>query len=162
ICQLGGATIDLEKHLIARDKTADLATFDIPDVLLGLANIYPHHPPDWPTQPLKEREAVILGGFPGSLREEKETVLETGFQVLALAVSAVSPDKVILHLDMPGVHWPFHLGEQMNANLGGMSGGGVYRIIEKDPIDRVELVGIIYEYNEALDVLFARPADFIA
>jgi hypothetical protein len=57
-------------------------------------------------------------------------------------------DKMALHLDLPNLHWPFHEGERINAALGGMSGGGVYRVIEGTPLDRIELVGFIYEYSE--------------
>jgi hypothetical protein len=67
-----------------------------------------------------------------------------------------------LYLDLPNLHWPFHEGEQINARLGGMSGGGVYRVIEANPIDRVELVGFIYEHSETFDLMFARHAGFIA
>ncbi len=43
-----------------------------------------------------------------------------------------------------------------------MSGGGVYRLIEGQPLDRVELVGFIYEHSETFDLMLARHAEFIA
>lgn len=161
-CQFGGATVEPEKWLIDRNQKADLATFHIPDVILAPATLYPHHPVQWPTEPVHEREAVIYGGYPGSLREEKEVTVESPFQTLASAVTSVSPDKMGLYLDLANLHWPFHEGEQINAKLGGMSGGGVYRVIEGKPLDRIELVGFIYEHSETFDLMFARHAKFIA
>jgi hypothetical protein len=160
-CQFGGATAEPEKWLIDRNRKADLATFQIPDVILGLANLHPHYPVLWPTEQAREREVVIYGGYPGSLREEKGPVLETPFETLASTVTSVSPEQLSLQIDMTNLHWPFHEGEKINAALGGMSGGGVYRIIDK-PIERIELVGFIYEHSEQLDLMFARHSRFIA
>jgi len=123
--------------------------------------VYPHYPVQWPTEQVREREVVMYGGYPGRLRQEKEVTVESPFQTLASAVTSVSPDKMGLFLDLPNLHWPFHDGEQINAALGGMSGGGVYRVVEGQPVDRVELVGFIYEHSEAFDLMFARHAKFI-
>jgi len=160
-CQFGGATAGPEKWLIDRSRKADLATFQIPDVILGLANLHPHHPVQWPTEQAREREVVIYGGYPGSLREERGEVIETPFETLASAVTSVSPLQLGLHIDMANLYWPFHEDEQINAALGGMSGGGVYRVI-REPLERVELIGFIYEHSEQFDLMFARHARFIA
>ncbi len=117
-CQFGGATVEPEKWLIDRNRRADLATFSIPNVILGLANVYPHYPVRWPTEPVREREVVIYGGYPGRLREAKEITVESPFQTLASAVTSVSYDKMGLFLDLHNLHWPFHEGEQINAALG--------------------------------------------
>jgi hypothetical protein len=61
-CQFGGASVQPEKWLINRNQRADIATFHIPEVILGLANLYPHHPMQWPTKLVHEREVVIYGG----------------------------------------------------------------------------------------------------
>jgi hypothetical protein len=76
-CQLGGATIEPEKWLIDRSTRADLATLEIPEVILVLANLYPHHQVKWPVGTVTEGEAVIYGGYPGQLREEMETTLQS-------------------------------------------------------------------------------------
>jgi hypothetical protein len=159
-CQFGGATADPDSWLIDRNQKADLATFQIPDVLLGLANLHPTYPAQWPTEQAREREAVIYGGYPGSLREEKGPTIETPFETLASAVATVSERHMGLQLDMASLHWPFHGGEKINAALGGLSGGGVYRVIE-NPVEHVELIGFIYEHNETFDLIFARHAKFI-
>ena len=150
-----------EKWLIDRNQRADLVTFRIPSVILGLANVYPHYPVQWPTEQVREREVVIYGGYPGRLRQEMTVTIESPFQTLASAVTSVSSDKMGLFLDLPNLHWPSHDGEQINAAMGGLSGGGVYRVIEGQPLDRVELVGVIYEHSETFELMFARHAKFI-
>ena len=161
-CQFGGATVEPEKWLIDRSRKADLATFQVPEVILALANLYPHYPLQWPTEAVREREVVIYGGYPGSLREEKATTLESPFQTIASAVTSASRDQMGLYLDLVNLRWPFHDGEKINSRLGGMSGGGVYRVVEARPVDRIELVGFIYEHSETFDLMFARHAKFIA
>ena len=160
-CQFGGITADPEKWLIDRNQRADLATFEIPDVVLGLAKLYPHQPLHWPTEQVGIGDVVMCGGYPGSLREEREGEIESPFETLSLAVTSSFTLHFGLQLDIANVHWPFHEGEQINARLGGMSGGGVYRVVA-DPIERVELVGFIYEYSEQFDLMFARHARFVA
>src|SRR5258706_310406 len=161
-CQFGESTIEPEKRLIHRDEYLDLATFDLSEVFVGATGRSIHYLPNWPTQPLRERETVLFGGYPGILREEKPMTAELPFQTFATAVTAVSPDNIKLHLDMPNVYWPFHEGEEFNSELGGLSHGPVFRIVEAPPIDRLELVGFIYEYSPNLEVMFARPASQIA
>lgn len=161
-CQFGGATVEPEKWLIDRHSKADLATFRIPDVILALASLHPHHPVRWPTEAVHEREVVIYGGYPGALREERTATVESPFQTIASAVTSASQSQMGLYLDLENLHWPFHEGEKINARLGGMSGGGVYRMIEAKPVDRIELVGFIYEHSESFDLMFARHARFVA
>jgi len=57
-----------------------------------------------------------------------------------------------------------HEGETINQNWGGQSGGPVYRVIDAnlenaELLDRLELVGFIY--NRVMDLVLARPAQFI-
>src|SRR5258708_5571205 len=70
-CQIGGSTVEPDRWLISRDGRLDLATFEIPEVLMAPAGYAVHHPVSWPTRPVKEREVVLFGGYPGILREEK-------------------------------------------------------------------------------------------
>ncbi len=160
-CQFGGSTIEPEKYLIQHDEKLDLATFDLSEVFIGATGGSIHYPVNWPTQPLLEGNAVLYGGYPGNLREEKLATAEIPFQSFISSTTAVSAGNITLHLDMPNLHWPFHENEQFNPELGGLSGGPVFRVIDAPPIDRLELVGFIYEYSSNLDVMFARPASHI-
>lgn len=161
-CQFGGSTVDPEHYLIARSERSDLATFDIPSVLVSAAGSSVHHPPQWPTESVREREVVLFGGFPGILREAKDIEASFPFQTFVTATIAVSPDNIKLHVDLPNLHWPLHDGEKINPELGGQSGGPVFRVVEGAPIDRLELVGFIYEYSPSLDVMLARHASMVA
>jgi len=161
-CQWGGSTIEPENRVIDRNESLDLATFDISEVFTGAAGASVHYPVKWPTDPIREREVVLFGGFPGTLREEKTVTADFPFQTFATGVTAVSPDNIKLHLDMPNIHWPFHEREVFNPELGGASGGPVFRVVEGRPIDRLEIVGFIYEYSMTLDVMFARHASSLA
>ena len=160
-CQFGGSTVEPEKYLIDHDETIDLATFAVPEVLIGASGGSIHYPLQWPTPALQEREVVLFGGYPGMLREEKAVTADFPFQTFGSSVTAVSPDNIKLYLDMPNVYWPFHDTDRFNPEIGGISGGPVFRVIERAPIDRLELVGFIYEYSETLDVMFARHASII-
>jgi len=157
-CQFGSSSVEPEKYLIDRNPTLDLATFELPTVLLAPSRISVHTPLAWPPRRIEDREVVLYGGYPGVLREEKQTTAELPFQSYVSAVTNASDDNIGLHLDLPNLHWPFHVGESLNAELGGMSGGPVFRIIEAKPIDRVELAGFIYEYSPSFELVFARHA----
>lgn len=160
-CQFGGSTIDPETYLIDRSEDLDLATFNVPSVLVSAAKASVHYPSQWPTEAVREREVVLLGGYPGILRKPKDTNADFPFQSFATAVVAASPTNITLHLDLPNVHWPLHEGEQINPELGGQSGGPVFRVIEGAPIDRLELVGFIYEFSVSLNVMLARHASAV-
>ena len=49
-------------------------------------------------------------------------------------------------------------GPETNDNPGGWSGGPVFRSVEDEPIARLELIGIIYEWLLG-QVVLARHAD---
>lgn len=161
-CQFGGATFTPEEYLIDRDTALDLATFDFPELLIAPAGAIAHYPVTWPTPLVQKREVVLLGGYPGNLREEKVTIAEIPFQTFALPVTDVLPDHMILHLDLPNVHWPFHEEQAINDRFYGASGGPVFRCIEAAPIDRLELVGFIFEYSESFDIVRATHASKVA
>lgn len=158
VCQFGGAVVDPERQLIDRSASADLATFEASEVLVASTGSSVHHALQWPPPMLGTRDVVLYGGFPGLLRQEFEKTTDFPFQTFATAITESSTSNIVLHVDLPNLHWPSHPNEAINPNLGGQSGGPVFRIVEGDPIDRLEVAGFIYEYNENLDVMFAKHA----
>ena len=42
-----------------------------------------------------------------------------------------------------------------------MSGGPVFRLVPAPPIERLELVGFIYESQPSLSLVYARPSHYI-
>ena len=158
-CQFGDSTIYPEKHLIADSKGWDIATFDLPDVFVGGAirnrKSY-HHAVRWPPQCAQKSDAVIFGGFPGVLREEKGSTADLPFQWVAGRVSEVTDDAITLEPDFEKMRWQ---GPETNDNPGGWSGGPVFRSVEDEPIARLELIGIIFQ--SLGQSVFARHADVV-
>ncbi len=136
-CQFGNSTIYPEKHVIADSERWDIATFDLPDVFVGGAirnpNSY-HHAVLWPPQRAQKSDAVIFGGFPGVLREEKGSTADLPFQWVAGRVSEVTDDAITLEPDFEKMRWQ---GPETNDNPGGWSGGPVFRSVEDEPIARL-------------------------
>ena len=97
-CQFGDSTIYPEKHVIADSERWDIATFDLPDVFVGGAirnrKSY-HHAVRWPPQCAQKSDAVIFGGFPGVLREEKGSTADLPFQWVAV-LSSLPIRKVLI------------------------------------------------------------------
>ena len=147
--QFGGNTIAPEQRLIARDEALDLATFDVPEVFLaGSFGYYYHTPPVWPARPVAPDDVVCYGGYPQSLRSTAGGQVHTGFQWFATQVNEVKESMIVLEPGVGKVYWPGHRGEKINDTFGGQSGGPVYRVIDAkkpdEPVDRLELVGFIY------------------
>jgi hypothetical protein len=44
-----------------------------------------------------------------------------------------------------------------HAELGGWSGDPVFRVVDSDGIERLELGAIIYEHNSTLEIALAHP-----
>ena len=62
------------------DAALDLATFDIPEVFVGAGPCHYHHAPKWPSDPLRQRDVVLCGGFPQVLRAPRTNDVDFGFQ----------------------------------------------------------------------------------
>lgn len=160
-CQFGSATVEPERHLIAESQYLDLATFGLSPVLVASAGAAPHTPTVWPTPQVSAAEVMLYGGYPGSLREEHEHTADLPFQWFAGAPLSVTPENVKLHIDLANFHRPLGGGSPGNVELGGMSGGPVFRLITA-PIERLELAAFIYESQPSLSLVYARPSHYIA
>jgi len=157
-CQFGATTTEPEARLIAESKLLDLATFDVSEVIVAASGAAAHTPMTWPTPAVNLGEVLLCGGYPGALRLEKETTAEMPFQWFAGAPISVTPENVKLHIDWNNFHQPLHGATIDNTELGGMSGGPVFRLVPAPPIERLELVGFIYESQPSLSLMFARPS----
>ena len=143
-CQFGSSTIYPENRVIEASEEWDIATFDLPDVFVGASIRNPksyNHAVRWPPRRAKKSDAVIFGGFPGVLREEKGSTADLPFQWVGGRVSEVTDDAITLEPDFEKMRWQ---GPETNDNPGGWSGGPVFRSVEDEPIARLELIGIIY------------------
>lgn len=79
-----------------------------------------------------------------------------------LATASSSNDKIALCLALDECYVPLTRDSISNRELGGMSGGPVFKYIRPAPIERIELVGFIYEFQPSFGLLYARPANFIS
>lgn len=159
-CQFGCTTIEPEDRLIAESEYLDLATFDVSEIVVAASECFPHTPLLWPTREVSTSDALLYGGYPGSLRAEHEAKADFPFQWFSWAPKSVTPENIKLYIDLENFHQPLHGASVPNIELGGMSGGPVFRVVPQ-PIERLELVGFIYESQSSLSLVYARPSHYI-
>jgi hypothetical protein len=174
-CQVGGAYLD-PGRLIARHPSLDLATFDLSEVMLGpvsfladytLSKDAPRHiaatVPTWPPRPPSEGEPVMFCGYPAIYRKEIERGnVEFKFVWFAAKLQSSSERNVGIVLELKTSASYSSIGVPPNADLGGMSGGPVFRIVDEKGIERLELAGIVYEYSELTEIALAHPLTSLA
>lgn len=161
VCQIGNIRFQPEQRLISSDERVDLATFDIPELVVAAAGCHLHHPSQWPTPPLAEGELVIAGGYPGPIREERLTVAEFPFVSLATRVRQAGNEHSALQLELADSMWGTTERLWPGADLGGMSGGPVFRV-HSGGIEHLELAGFIYEYGMDYEIIRARQSAQVA
>lgn len=167
-CQVGGAYLD-PTWLIARHPTLDLATFRLSDIILNQMSIMTdgsvgkarHQAATvltWPPTPPAENSPVMYGGYPGSYRTDKPGGnVEFGFFWFASKVESISTTNVGMVIN---VNHSISVGSKrlpLGADLGGWSGGPVFRILEENKIERLELASIIYEYSASAGIVLSHP-----
>ena len=160
-CQFASSTINPDRHAIAQSDRLDIATFQIPAVFVhaspGTDRKTQHHAIQWPPRRVEKSEVVIYGGYPGVLREEKGSIAELPFQWIAGRVNDVSDQNIVVEPAFETSRW---LNDRRNHDPGGWSGGPVFRYAHESAIERLELVGVIYEFPLSEAVL-ARHADTV-
>lgn len=160
VCQLGSITYDPENHVIDIDSCLDLATFKVSPVVIAGAGCTPSTPTSWPPASVATGDTLLCGGHPGAIRHENESSADLPFQWF-LATAASSNENIALSLELDDCYVPLSVEPLSNKTLGGMSGGPVFKYIPPSPIERIELVGFIYEFQHAYGLMFARPALYI-
>lgn len=160
-CQVGSVRVQLEDYLIDHNTSLDLATFELPPILLASSRVSAHGAPEWPPKQLLESEIVILGGYPGMLRIEQSGKLGTPFVSFIARVTQSSSDHSAIQLNLEDSYWPDGSGGLApQSELGGMSGGPLFRY-RSETLEYFELVGFIYEASTSYGILFARHASCI-
>lgn len=160
-CQIGSIRINLEDYFIDHSPSLDIATFEISPILLAASRASSHGAPKWPPEQLKESDIVILGGYPGLLRIERQGQLGTPFVSFIARVAQTSLDHSAIQLNLEDAYWPDGSGGLAPASeLGGISGGPLFRYRTK-PVEYFEIVGFIYEASTSYGIIFARHASCI-
>ncbi|MDX2262264.1 MAG: trypsin-like peptidase domain-containing protein [Gemmatimonadales bacterium] len=165
IFQLGTLALDPEAHILSEDVALDLAVLNI-SPFVGtsddLATARFHSPPRWPPRAVSTKDILCFAGFPGVWRED----LTVGHIRLYTLSSGASPvlsathDQIVSSVAVEDCVTKIHHGKIIGS-LGGMSGGPVF-VWREGPVLTAELVGFIYEYQDALDLLLIRSANRLA
>jgi len=165
LLQLGNTVINIDSDLRDYSETYDLAVLDLRrlvDVDLrndGVPGSTCHQPVRWPPELVSVGDFVSLGGYPGVWREKVahgEYSFPT-FSVGTTPVAATNSDRVIVQFDREYWVSSFDYDKRDDLGfdqLGGLSGGPafVWRGLH------FELVGIVYEFSPAFDLVMLRPA----
>lgn len=168
-CQIGGAYLD-PKRLISEHPTMDIATFELSDVLMGQVSILSDASigagivhqgasvSSWPIPSPGENDPVMYGGYPGAYRAKLENGnVNFGFFWFATKVQSVSEKNIGMVIDPTNSISVGKVKLDTGADLGGWSGGPVFRIVEHERIERLELCGIIYEYSAQTGIVLSHP-----
>jgi len=160
-CQVGFAKLN-PKSLIARHTELDLATFRLSARFVTEAHKHPVTLRSWPPRPLSVGELGLFCGFPGIYRKESDQQIEMAFLYFVGCVESASDRHFGMALKIATAYSHGYERVPSNANLGGWSGGAVFRVIEDETIARLELAGIIYEYSPSFEIVLAHGVSCVA
>ena len=164
---IGSLSVDPMQISICENPQLDLAVLSLDGLDLGeMLRDAPigaacFAPAEWPPNPLDLPTSVCLGGYPGRYRRalDDADLLFGSFSVAATPVVAVHPGYFVVQFGRErwvASDWDPSAGPDLH-DLGGMSGGPVF--VER-PL-HFELVGIIKEFSQDYDLLYATRADLI-
>lgn len=162
-CYIMQEVFDIENKLIDRNSKLDVATFTFTEIEIEkiARAVYRIEPKYWPVDPPIEGQEVIFAGYPGVDRHIRGQVVDIGCHMALHRVQSIS-DKDIscvfereYMVDALGHGLP-----QPKQFLGGISGGPLFKLITNG-IERWELVGIVYEFDQDNEILKARQTKYI-
>jgi hypothetical protein len=160
-CQIGNVRIRLDEWLIQHNSNMDLATFEISPILVAGSGIRVQAAQTWPPSSLREKEIVVLGGYPGRYRNERMRAVDSSFVSIFAPVAQSSEEHSAFQLNLADSYWPDGSGGiPERSELGGMSGGPIFRH-HSGPIEFLELAGFIYEASSEYELLRGRHASSI-
>ena len=159
--QLGAARLD-PSRLIAHHPTLDLATFHLSDVFLATSGHTASTLPVWPPVPPLEGEPVLFGGYPGAYRTLLPGAVDFSGTWFGAVVASVSENSVGMVLDLERSESFSPRRVPPHAELGGCSGGPVFRIVDSNGIEHLELAAIIYECSSDYEIMRAHTLKSLA
>lgn len=158
-CQIGGHTFDPVSKLLSLDMELDLAVYALSDIQVSAAGGDVHHAPKWPPE-IDDQDMVIAGGWPWHLRREGVNQITHSFLHFGARLDLKSDRNLgVVTYTSSSIPWGSR-ALPADLNLGGLSGGPVYRLHERG-VFQMTLVGVIYEYGPDLEVLYARPLTLV-
>jgi hypothetical protein len=159
IFQVGQARFDPLQRLIQEDRERDLATFNLTpfvDKAKGMERPNFIEPLTWPPNEVSGEDVICLAGYPGIWRESMSAneLRFYSYSSGATFVSAVAEERFVIRMKAEQSIVTVDKGKVLGS-LGGLSGSPVFCWRRGDLL-RAELVGIIYEYQENLDLMYVR------
>lgn len=158
-CQIGAMTFEPERYLVDVDERLDIAVYGLSQIEAAAARVYPHTATEWPPKN-DTNQAYFLGGWLWELADNRGAEVDHYFgHFIAPLTDTTTRSTVIEIKRSSSVPW----GEKMispETNLGGMSGGPVYRLKEQGLVG-LHLVGIISEYAQDMETIIARPLSLV-
>jgi hypothetical protein len=138
----------------------DLATFQLSDVFL--TQVGPRQLAAevraWPPATATEGSPVMFGGYPGTWRNERpDGTVDFNFAWFAAQVQSSSSKNVGMVLEISRSISVGSTPITKDIDLGGWSGGPVFRVAEESGIERLEVSAIIYEYSAINEIALAHP-----
>jgi hypothetical protein len=140
--------------LIDSDRDLDLATYDISEVITNAAGVDVHYAATWPPEIL-DNDVAIVGGWPWHLSTAIGQSVTHKFLHFLCRVQRSTGSQLGAAL-YTSTSVPWGSSPMPKAlNIGGMSGGPVYRILE-NPLTQLSLAGIVFEYQPGYELALAR------
>lgn len=159
-CQVGGHTFDPQARLVSIDRAPDLVTYDFTEVSTNAVGANINSPPIWPPR-ADDGDTVLVCGWPWHLSTPGQATNDFKFLHFIAKLQKNSDTQFgIATFTAESVAWGDH-SLPRGTNLGGMSGGPVFRLIET-PFTRLELVGIVYEYQPTYELVLASSVALVA
>ena len=155
VCQIGGVTFDPCDRLIDRSSRLDLVTYDMSEIIVNQVGADIHHAFEWPPD-LDPEGLLIIGGWVDELTRVHSRNSTYSF-LHFIAYSDMIGEAQIGVVTYTSTSHPW--GKESlppDTNLGGISGGPVF-LVREDPLTRLSLIGIIYEYGPTIEIIKACP-----
>lgn len=158
-CQIGGHSFEPERYLLDYDESMDVATYGLSEIQVNAARADIHHALVWPPV-VDERDIYVIGGWLWTLTVEGRAESTHSFLNFIGRLSGVSDRRIgFATFTSSSIPWG-RRALQPGTNLGGMSGGPLYRLCE-DGLSVMTLVGIVSEYQPSYELALARPLSVV-
>jgi len=156
-CRIGKADFFTPPLFTRHPKPAiDIAFYCLDPHLVSLAGAKPVSFSMWPLQPARDGEIMLLGGFPGVFRNERESEVNFEFFFYTGRVDGCIDHQMRILLDLENSNPLTQEKIDAGFRLGGCSGGPVFRHIERGFMEHIELAGIISDGVSSFECFYAH------
>ena len=153
--------------IIDINSRLDTATFEIDAVTISQIGKDITPLAVWPPQPPTEGRGILIGGYPRISRKPKTldgemASMEWGLLTILGIACRVTEEQIAWMVDHDSdVPHPTIPAPPPRAELGGISGGPVITLLDRNGIHYWGLAGIVSQASAELERVVARRADYI-